>query len=91
MLPIRSFAFAACAMLLACGGVHAAGNNAFSPRTDVGKSFSVLAQNDVGAALERCLNHCRAQRASCQPTNVAKGVCDDGYRRCAHICSSYAR
>ena len=91
MLPVRRLAFAACAMALACGGAHAAGIDAYSPRPHDGHAVTVLAGNDIGAALDRCLNRCRANRERCEPTNVAKGVCADAFRQCAHICSSYAR
>lgn len=91
MLQVQRLAFAACIMGLACVGPHAAGTDAVSALADSNHSFTVLARNGVGAALDRCLNNCRAQRERCEPTNVAKGVCEEGFTRCAHICSSFAR
>ena len=86
MPKMRILALVAGAILLGSGGVHAAGNNAFSPRTD--RPF-VLAQNrnDVGARLERCLQHCFDQRDRCLNTNVDPRACSDALRRCGHICN----
>lgn len=75
MMPkIQKVALVTCAILIGCGSVNAVGDKAFSGRAAVSRPFGgVLAQNgyDIGARLERCLQHYRDQRDNCLQTNVA--------------------